>query len=315
MVERFLCLQAFVRVAETQNFSNAARQLGLCPSVVSSRIKQLEKYVQASLFHRSTRMVVLSEVGHAVFEECADLVTRMELVTDRMRLAHGSLAGTLRIQVLPGFASGHFGRALKDFCDTYPDISLDVVVSDKMVNPAEEACDVVFQIFRSRAENVIERALFPVRRIFCASPDYLEKHGTPFLPAELAAHELGLYSGNPTRHRLIFRDAGGEETAVDLVAKLRSNSVHLLHDFARSGSGISCLPTLVCGDDLINSVLVPLLPRYELHPQLELRATYPTTHRGALKVKLLVDFFARRFADDLPWDRALNDLDPDRSVA
>lgn len=312
-MERFLCIQAFVRVAETQSFSNAARQLGVCPSVVTSRIKQLEKYVQAPLFHRSTRMVTLSEAGHSVFDECSELVTRMELVTDTMRLAHGSPSGTLRVQVLPGFAIGHFGRALKDFSTAYPQIDLDIVVSDKSVNPVEEAFDVAFQIFRPRAESLIERALFPVRRVFCASPDYLEGRPLPQTPADLFGHELGLYSGYPTRNRWIFRhEDGGDEISIELPAKVRSNSVHLLYDFVRSGSGISCLPTLVCGDDLLSGALVPLLPNYELHPPLELRATYPPTHRGALKVKLLVDFIAKRFTNDPPWDRALNALYAER---
>jgi DNA-binding transcriptional LysR family regulator len=305
-VDRFLCIEAFVRVAETKSFTNAAQQLGVCPSVVTSRVRQLEKFVEASLFHRSTRTVALSEAGTAVIEECAELVSRMEMVTEQVRLSHSSPRGPLRIQVLPGFAIGHLGGALADFSAAYPEIELDVVVSDKIINPVEEAVDVTFQLFRPRAEWLIERSLFPVKRVFCASPEYLQKRPRPRHPEDLAGHDLAVYSGYPTRNRWIFL-RGKDELTVDLPAKMRSNSVHLLNDFVLSGSGICCLPTLVCGDDLLSGRLVPLLTDYELHPPLELRASYPPTHRGALKVKLLVNFIAQRFANNRPWDHALDE--------
>jgi DNA-binding transcriptional LysR family regulator len=307
-MDRFLCIQAFVRVAESQSFANAARQLGVTPSVITNRIKQLETFIETPLFHRSTRTVTLSEAGTKFFEECADLITQIDSVTDRMRLAQATPSGMLRVQVLPGFAIGHLGRAIKDFSAAYPDINIDITVSDKAANPVDEGYDVAFQIFRSGSETLIERPLFPVRRLFCASPQYLKKAGAPQRPADLLRHSLGIYSGYPTRNRWLFR-RGDEEITIELPAKIRSNSVHLLHDFARTGGGITCLPTLVCGQDLMLRNLVPLLTDYEL-PPLELLAIYPTTQRRAVKVKLLVEFIAKRFSGEPEWDQALRKLTP-----
>jgi DNA-binding transcriptional LysR family regulator len=214
----------------------------------------------------------------------------------------------LRVQVLPGFALGHLGRAIKDFSAAYPDINIDITVSDKAANPVDEGYDVAFQIFRSGSETLIERPLFPVRRLFCASPQYIKKAGAPQRPADLLRHSLGIYSGYPTRNRWFFR-RGDEEITIELPAKIRSNSVHLLHDFARTGGGITCLPTLVCGQDLMLRNLVPLLTDYEL-PQLELLAIYPTTQRRAVKTKLLVEFIAKRFSGEPEWDQALRKLTP-----
>jgi DNA-binding transcriptional LysR family regulator len=311
-VDRFLCIQAFVRVAESQSFANAARQLGVTPSVITSRVKQLEHFIETPLFHRSTRTVTLSEAGVRFFEECADLITQIDSVTDRMRLAQATPSGMLRVQVLPGFALGHLGRAIKDFSAAYPDINIDITVSDKPANPIDEGYDVAFQIFRPGTETLIERPLFPVRRVFCASPQYLKKAATPQRPADLLHHPLGIYSGYPTRNRWIFR-RGDEEITIELPAKIRSNSVHLLHDFARTGGGVTCLPTLVCGRDLLERNLVPLLMDYQL-PPLELLAIYPTTQRGAVKVKLLVEFIAKRFSGEPEWDRALRNLCPPQSA-
>jgi DNA-binding transcriptional LysR family regulator len=309
-MDRFLCIQAFVRVAESRSFAEAARQLGVTPSVVTSRVQQLEAFVQSPLFHRSTRKVMLSEAGVNFFSECADLIASVESVTDRMRLMQGSPIGVLRLQVLPGFALGHLGRALKDFSAKYPNIDLDITVSDLPVNPVDEGYDVSLQIFRPAAETLIERPLFPVRRVFCAAPQYLRRHRAPKHPHELLQHEIGLYSSYPTRNRWVFKGIGtgaDPEVSLELPARIRSNSVHVLRDFARTGGGITCLPTLVCAGDFEDGSLVPLLLNYELS-SFDLLAIYPVTHRRAVKVNLFVDFITERFSGEPEWDRSLQRL-------
>jgi DNA-binding transcriptional LysR family regulator len=266
-------------------------------------VKQLEAYVQSPLFHRSTRAVMLSETGTNFFEECADIVSRLDSAMERMRLMKGTPTGVLRLQVLPGFALGHLGSALKDFGAQYPHIELDITVSDVPVNPVDKGYDVSLQIFRPSAETLIERSLFQVRRVFCASPEHLRRHGVPREPSDLLRHSLGLYSAYPTRDRWTFKGAD-EEISLQLPAVIRTNSVHMLRDFALSGGGITCLPTLVCGEDLLSGKLVVVLEDYQIRP-LELLAIYPVTHRRALKVKLFVDFIARRFSGEPVRDEAL----------
>jgi DNA-binding transcriptional LysR family regulator len=299
-------MQAFVRVAETHSFIEAARQLNVTASVITGRIKQLEQYIQSPLFHRSTRAVVLAEAGAAFLEDCADVVSRLDSTMEKMRVMKSTPTGILRLQVLPGFALGHLGLALKDFGAQYPHIELDITVSDVPVNPVDKGYDVALQIFRPSAESLIERSLFKVRRVFCASPLHLRAHGVPRKPADLLNHKLGLYSAYPTRDRWTFVGDGtaSTEETLHLPAVIRTNSVHMLRDFALSGGGITCLPTLVCGDDLVNGKLVVVLGDYEI-PPLELLAIYPVTHRRALKVKLFVDFIAGRFAGEPVWDQAL----------
>ena len=185
-----------MQVAECQSFVNAARQLGVTPSVITSRIKQLETFIENPLFHRSTRSVTLSEAGTSFFQECAELVNKIDSVTDRMRLAKSTPSGMLRMQVLPGFAIGHLGRAIKDFSHEYPDINIDITVSDQLSNPVDAGYDVAFQIFRPGAESLIVRPLFTVRRLFCASPQYLREGGCAARacgsPAPSAGHLFGI---------------------------------------------------------------------------------------------------------------------------
>ncbi|SDD87508.1 transcriptional regulator, LysR family [Cupriavidus sp. YR651] len=299
-MDRFLSFEAFVRVADTLSFAEAARQLGVTNSVISHRVQQLEKHINAPLFHRSTRHVRLSEVGETYYRRCAEMVADLSDLTDQMRDLRASPVGRLRIQVLPGFAIRHFAAILTAFTKKYPDIELDVVVNDRVGNPIEDGVDVSFQIFPAPNDSLIERRLFTVRRMFCAAPEYLEKHGAPVQPCDLTMLPVALYSAYPTRNKWKFLK-DGNTTEVELSAKMRTNSVHLLRDYALTGAAIVCLPSLVAGDELMAGTLAPVLQDYAL-PPLSFSAVYPATQRQALKVRVLVDFLASCFQGDPPWD-------------
>ncbi|MDH4565268.1 LysR family transcriptional regulator [Pseudomonas sp. BN414] len=301
-MDRLLSIEAFVRVAETGNFAKAAQQLGVTRSVISHRIQQLEEFISAPLFHRSTRHVRLSEVGETYYKECADMVASFNSLTEQMRDLRAKPTGKLRIQMLPGFALGHFGGLLAEFTDLYPDIEVDVIVNDRVVDPIEEGFDVAFQMFPPLAESLIERKLFSVRRLFCAAPEYLEKHGAPGVPADLQAHKVALYEGYPSRNKWVFN--GDEQVELNLTGQVRSNSVHLLRDYAVTGTCVVCLPTLVASEDLLAGRLVPVLTDYSL-TSFNFSAVYPATQRRALKVRTLIDFLVERISDEPAWDRPL----------
>jgi DNA-binding transcriptional LysR family regulator len=128
----------------------------------------------------------------------------------------------------------------------------------------------------------------------------------PQSPADLPERQLGLYSAYPAGDRWTFtRD--GVETQILLPARLRTNSVHMLRDFALTGAGVVCLPTMVCAEDLLAGRLVRVMADYEC-PSLELLAIYPVTQRRALKVRLFVELLSRYFADGAPWDKELQNL-------
>lgn len=298
-MDRFLCLQAFVRVAETRCFADAARQLNVAPPVITQRVNQLEEYMQAALFHRSTRSVQLSEAGTTFLEESSEIVARMDSLLEHMRALKGTPDGCLRLQVVPGFGLDY----LADFMTEYPNIEIDISADDGPVNPVDRGYDISLQIYRPGVETLIERPLFPVRRVFCASAEYLAANSAPKTPADLAQHCVGTYSGYVKQERWNFQ-LGNEEYSIMLRPKFRSNSIHMLRQFVSAGRGITCLPTLACWKEILSGELTILLPEYEL-PMLELLAIYSTTQRGALKVQLFLDFIARRYSENQPWDEAL----------
>lgn len=130
-MDRLLCIEAFVRVAETGNFAKAALQLSVTRSVITHRIQQLEQFINAPLFHRSTRHVRLSDVGETYFKECVDMVASFNSLTEHVRELRAKPTGKLRIQMLPGFAIGHFGILLGEINRLYPDIEVGIIVNDR----------------------------------------------------------------------------------------------------------------------------------------------------------------------------------------
>jgi DNA-binding transcriptional LysR family regulator len=302
-MDRFAAIETFVRIAESRSFAEAARQLRLSRSVVTERIRQLEAFVGAPLFHRNTRSVRLSELGQTFLRDCGELVVRSNEVVEQMREVTTSPAGRLRVHALPGFVLGHLARVLQEFQARYPQIVLDMIVNDAAIDPVKEGFDCALQIFPPRSEELIARKLFPVRRVFCASPEYVKRHDTPRLPRDLSGHRIGWYSGYPTRERLAFHGPG-PVVSLELEPVLLTNSVHLLREYALEHAGIVCLPTLVASEAVLSGALNLVLPEHLL-TSFWLSVFYPTTVRSSLKLKLFLDALDASFAATPPWDQAL----------
>ncbi len=304
-MDRLQNIETFVRVAQTQSFTEAARQLRVSRSVVTTRVKQLEQYVGAPLFHRSTRMVRLSEVGQAYLRDCLELVGRANDIADQMRDAGNSPAGKLRVHALTGLVLGHFSSVLHRFHSSYPDIRLELIVSDTVIEPVKAGVDCALQIFPPATNELISRNLFPVRRVFCATPQYLNKNGRPQSPHDLYPHNLGLYSGYPSRDRWTFHHQQ-QETTLDLSADLLTNSVHLLREYALEHAGIVCVPTLVAADAILKGELEVVLAEHLLS-SFWLSAVYAATSRNAFKLRLFIEHIVSSFARTPPWDAQLID--------
>jgi len=302
-MDRFLAIESFVRVAESGSFAEASRQLRISRSVMTARIQQLEQFVGAPLFLRNTRSVKLTDLGETFLHDCIELVSRTNEVVDQMREVGTSPAGRLRIHALPGFVLGHLAKVLQRFQQRYPQIVLDMLVNDAAIDPVKEGFDCALQIFPPKSEELISRKLFPVRRVLCATPEYLRRHGTVRGPRDLFGHRLGWYSGYPTRERLAFHGPT-EVVQLDLKPVLLTNSVHLLSEYALENAGIVCIPTLVAADAVLAGRLRIVLPEFQLGG-FWLSVFYPTAQRNSLKLKLFLEILTESFASTPPWDEAL----------
>lgn len=302
-MDKLQCMEAFVRVAQSGSFIQAAESLGVTRSVVSTRIQQLEKFVNAPLFHRSTRSVRLSDIGEKYYPECVELMSRFEQLADEMSHAKSDLHGRLRIYMAPGFALSYFSRVLAEFTTLYKDIELDIVVYDKIIDPISSGFDIAFQIFPPKGESLIERKIFNINRVMCASPNYIAQHGKPKHPHQLHEFDVGFYSGYPERNKIKFM-VNNKFQEFSINARVSSSSIHLLHDFALTDGSIVCLPTIVARESLFEKKLIPILTEYPL-PNYSLRAVFPSNSRNLTKIRCMIDFLVEKLNPLPEWDEQL----------
>lgn len=302
-MDRLQNIETFVRVAETHNFTEAARQLRVARSVVTTRVKQLEDYVGSPLFFRSTRNVQLTEIGRAYLAECSELVARASSLVEQMREVRDSPRGTLKIHAATGFVQGHFAPMLHLFQTTYPDIRIELQVSDELIDPVKAGVDCALEIHPTTSGDLVSKPLFSVGRFFCATPQYLAQHGGLKDPRDLQKHRVAYYSRYATRDNWTFRRAE-EVLTLYLSPVLLSNSVHLLHDYALQSAAVVCLPTWVVAPALLDGRLQVVLPEHVLEP-LTVSAVFSPTSRNAVKLRLFIDHLTTLFPNVPPWDAQL----------
>jgi DNA-binding transcriptional LysR family regulator len=301
-MDRFENLRAFIRVAETRSFSEAARQLRLSKSVVTKRIGQLERQLDARLFHRTTRQVRLTDAGMAYHARAVPLVAELEDMDSAVSGGEAEPRGALRVSAPTSFGTLHLGPALCDLQKRHPRLDVELVLNDRVVNPVNEGFDVAVQDAPAASPLLIERRIAPMRRVVCASPSYLRARGIPRHPLDLSAHDCIQYSFLQTGNVWVF-ERRKEKASVAVTPRFTTNSGQVMRDAALHGNGIALLPTLLVGPDLRRRRLVALLDGWSA-PELWIAAVYPQTHRAAVKVRALADFLVKRFASPA-WDRDL----------
>lgn len=291
-------ISAFAAVADARSFTQAARRLGVSGAQVSKLVARLEDRLGARLLNRTTRDVSLTDTGRAYLERARTLLDDFEALEGSVR-DHDGPKGLLRISAPVAFGAAQLDAALLDFAAAYPEIALEVFYSDRVVNLVDEGFDLAIRIGRLADSSLIARRLAPVRMVPCASPAYLQAHGAPLTPAELAGHEaiLDLNTADPNVWGF---GEGGECVEVRVRGRLRFASAEACLTAAERGFGIARAPDFIAAPHLRDGRLVPLLCRYE--PEMVgVHAVYPHARHLAAKVRVFVDFLAQRFAGEPEW--------------
>jgi DNA-binding transcriptional LysR family regulator len=304
-MDRFDEINAFTAVADARSFTHAARRLGVSSAQVSKLVARLENRLGARLLNRTTRDVSLTDTGRAYLERARSLVEEFDALEGSVRDQSGP-RGLLRISAPVSFGANQLTPALLDFAAAYPEVSLDVSATDRMVNLVEEGFDVGVRIGLLPDSSVIARKLAPVRLVTCAAPAYLQAAGAPAAPADLVHHEAIL--DNNMRDPTVWTYGGaGEEQEVRVHGRLRFGGADACVSAARRGLGITVTPAFAAADDLRTGRLIPLLCAYE--PQLiHVHAVYPHARHLAAKVRVFVDFLAERFAGEPEWHQGWGDV-------
>lgn len=300
-MDRFDSMRIFAKVVESGGFAGAAARLRLSASVISEHVKALEERLGARLLNRTTRKVSLTEVGRAYYERCTRLLADLEDAERAAGDINTAPRGELRVNAAPSFGTTHLAPAIVDFASRFPEISVELVLSDIMVDLIDKGFDLAVRVEPPPDSSLIARQLAPCRLVICGAPSYIGKRGRPRTPADLAGHNCLTLTGPSYLRHWHLAPAGGALLDIAPSGNLRANSVAVLMCAALAGHGLACLPTYLVGEALCAGRLVTVLDDYVASP-LVLRALYPHSRHLSAKVRAFVDFLVERFGSEPDWD-------------
>ncbi|MEH3120750.1 MAG: LysR substrate-binding domain-containing protein [Sphingomonas phyllosphaerae] len=292
-MDRLTGLSAFVRTADLGSFVAAGRVLGLSPSAVGKAVTKLENQLGVRLIQRSTRSLRLTEEGRAFHERCRRVLDDLDDAHESLLRTREAPQGRIRLSC-PVIAYHFLMPVLPEFMALYPDIGLDLDFSDRIVDLVEEGVDIAIRSGQLPDSRLMVRALRPFQLLLCASPAYLERHGTPLCPRELAGHR-GIAFRYPNSGKLQvwpLRQPGGEpEPRVDHV--MTCNNMEALRGAVTGGLGIGCMPDFLAKASFKAGTLVPVLFEHLDAPG-QFNLIWPSSRHLSPKVRVLVDFLAER---------------------
>jgi DNA-binding transcriptional LysR family regulator len=300
-MRRFEELQAFVAVVEAGSFTAAAERLDAAKSAVSRRVSALEDRLGVQLLRRTTRKLNLTDTGHSFYEHSARILADLDEAEAAVLQEHGELRGTLRVALPLSFAVRHMSEPVAEFRRIHPRVNFEFDLNDRRVDLVQEGMDLALRIGHLRDSTMIARRLFDVRAVVCASPAYLEQHGTPERPEDLATHECLVYSNIADPGRWKYQDSQGVRHHVDVNIAMSATSGDFLREVAVQGLGIALQPTFIAGERIHAGELVPLLQDYDW-PVAPAWAVYPPTRHLSYRVRAFIDFLADYFAGVPSWD-------------
>lgn len=297
-------MQLFIRIVDAGGIGRAAEQLDIAKSAVSRRLVELEKHLGVRLLNRTTRTSSLTEAGRIYYTRALGIVDDVTELNSITADDNTSLQGTIKLAAPLSFGLCHLAGAIDDFIKQHANIRIHIDFSDRQVDLVEEGLDLAFRIAELKDSSLVARRICPIRFRLCASPAYLEKHGTPELPADLKKHRLLHYNMSASGYWRLY-DASGKESVIHVSGEITANNGDFLKRMAMAGHGIVQLPTFICWQELASGALAAVLPDYSLL-QRHACAVYPLNRYLSQRVRILIEFLVERFGDEPYWDRNIN---------
>ncbi|WP_313348210.1 LysR family transcriptional regulator [Stenotrophomonas sp.] len=288
-------MRVFVAVVERNGFSAAAQALDLSTAGVTRQIAALEKRLSARLLNRTTRRVSPTSTGAAYYEQCVQLLAQFDALEAGIGAQALAPSGTLRINAPVSYGIARLGPLLAGFRARYPQVQLDLSLSDRLVDMVEEGYDVAIRITRQPGPSLIARKLAETRISLCAAPAYLAAHGHPQQPEDLAAHECLGYSYWAGGDAWPLHGPRGE-VSVAVHGGVRANNGDVLREAAIAGLGIIVQPDFLVADALADGRLQRVLPEWEV-PPIGIYAVYTSRNHLAPKVRSFIDYLVEALAE------------------
>ncbi|WP_159586701.1 LysR family transcriptional regulator [Chelativorans xinjiangense] len=286
-------MRTFVRVAERGNLSAVARELEVGQSTVTRHVRELEEAVGVPLLSRTTRRVTLTDEGSRYYANSVQILRLVEQAGDEARGARGAPVGSIRISCTAAFGVLHITRSIFAFQDRYPDIGIDLSLTDERVDLVREGVDIALRLGPLTDSSMKLRALGQSRRLLVAAPDYLATRGRPAVPQDLASHEGIRMSNVAGSDTLVLQGDDGERHAVSFRGRFRVDHGLAAREALVAGRGIAPAHRWLVDDLLGEGRLEAVLPDYSL-PAVPLSMLIVPERAGVARVRLLVEFLAEQ---------------------
>jgi len=301
-MDRLRSMEVFARVVSSGSFVAASEELGISRPMASKHVQELEADLGVRLLNRTTRRLSLTEAGSAFHLRCQSILADVEEAVSEAGNLQIEPSGLLRINAPLTFGRAHLARAIARFQSSHPQISVDLTLNDRVVDIVDEGYDLAIRIGNLADSSLIARKLAPCRLVLCASPSYLESHGTLAHPEDLKDHNCLIYAQSSLAKQWTFKGPGGA-ISVDVEGNLRTNFGEALVEAAAAGSGVVLEPSFTLAPYLASGKLMPILPEFVPEP-LGIYAVYPTSRMLPQKVRAFIDHLVEVFGPEPYWDQA-----------
>jgi DNA-binding transcriptional LysR family regulator len=289
----------FAKVAQSGSFSRAAVELGLAKATVSKAITRLERRIGAALLHRTSRRVVLSEVGRNLLPHASQVLNEGEAAEAYALAQSEAPRGTVRLAVPMSFGLARVAPILPEFLISYPEVMIDLHLGDEIVDLVGGGFDMALRIAALPDSTLIARRLCQVRRLVVGAPAYFDRRGRPTHPSELANHDCLGYAYLPSPEVWRFTHVGGDEAVVTPRGPLRTNNADALAPALWLGLGLAVQPEFTVWKDIAAGRLEQVLPEWSLAP-IALHLVTPPGKLRPVRVGVLIEFLVRQLAT-APW--------------
>ena len=299
-MDTLVSMKVFRLVVEAGSFVAAAERMGMSAAMASKHVMHLEQQLGARLLNRTTRRVAPTEAGREYYERVAQALTELDEAGQIVGAASVVPQGRLRVSSLTAFGLRHVMGAVADYAADFPQVTVDITLSDRVVELIDEGFDVAIRASPSglKSSSLIARPLATAHIVLCAAPEYLRRHGVPRGVADLAQHRFVHYAGASAAELAPFAEAGARPKPG---GNLIVNHLEALRVVLLQGGGLSMLGTEVIGDDIAQGRLVPLLVDALPPRELPIYAVYASRRHLSAKVRSFVDFLATRFGERALW--------------
>jgi len=297
-MDKYQEMRVFTAVVDAGSFVAAGDALNLSKAAVSRHVSALEKRLGVRLMHRTTRKLSLTPEGELFLMRCRDVLAGIDAAEAELSTRSVTASGELKISVPVSFGIGYLAPIWRDFVVAQPQVTLDVQLTDRVIDLVEEGLDLAVRIGRLPDSTLVSKQLSSTRLVLCAAPDYLKRRGMPVHPSQLIQHDTVAYSLLSTGDQWQFEGPDGP-FSVKVRPCMRSNNGDTCVAASISGAGIALQPTFLVHDALKNGALVEVLPEFRA-AKLGIYAIYPSRKFVLPKLRAIVEFLSARLKD-APW--------------